>query len=281
MKQPAIQFYTGDWFKDADLSLCGAATRGIWIDLLFRMHDRDRCGQLVGTRKGLAQLGRCTEPELDAALLELSQTKTATVTDRHGEITVTNRRMRRDWEDRQEAAKRAKNYRNRHRTEGDAEESRPEYTERNGENHAEVTLSSSSSSSFSSSEEREKSAREPSGFSPPSRSQEAVALASQARQSTGPTQADYDRARKVAALYPDKASKDNRPIGFSLSAQNLLAVRIAANPHYPWEDHATLCRTIPTPQDGQKWAEDMPNPVALEKLRKATKPAEKKGYYVA
>lgn len=106
-------------------------------------------------------------------------------------------------------------------------------------------------------------------------------MASQARISQGPAQADFDRARKVAAFYPDKASKDNRPIGFSLTAQNLLAVRIAANREYPWEEHAQLCRSIPTPQDGQKWAEDMPNPVALEKLRKANKPAEKKGYFTA
>jgi hypothetical protein len=101
------------------------------------------------------------------------------------------------------------------------------------------------------------------------------------RPSRGLTQADYDRAHKVAALYPDKASKDNRPIVFSLPAQNLLAVRIAANPEYPWEEHAKLCRSIPTPQDGQKWAEDMPNPVALEKLRKAAAPAAKKEYFTA
>ncbi len=94
-------------------------------------------------------------------------------------------------------------------------------------------------------------------------------------------QPDYDRARKVASLYPAKASKDNRPINFPLSAQNLLAARIAANPDYPWEEHAQLAGTSPTPQDGQKWVEDMPNPVALEKLRKAAAPMQRKEYFRA
>jgi hypothetical protein len=85
-------------------------------------------------------------------------------------------------------------------------------------------------------------------------------------------QPDYNRAREVAALYPAKAPKDGRPISFPLTAQNMLAVRIAKAPDYPWEEHARLCGTIPTPQDGLKWVEDMPNPVTLAKLRQAVTP---------
>jgi len=272
-KLPAIQIYPGDWFKDTELSMCCATTRGVWIDFVLRMHERDRCGELVGTRRALCQLGRCTDSELTETLRELDQTKTATVTERHGIITVTNRRMRRDWEERQEAAKRAKTYRNRHRHEGDMEESRDNNAERHGENHEEVTFPSSSSSSISSSEEREKSARAPSGFTLPSRSLEAVALASQARMAPSPTQADCDRAREVARIYPATAPKDKRPIAWTLSAQNLLAARIAQHPTYPWEEHAALVGSNPTPLDGQKWVEDMPNMLALEKLRKASTPS--------
>lgn len=86
---------------------------------------------------------------------------------------------------------------------------------------------------------------------------------------TGTTQADHDRAHRVAALYPAKAPKDGRPIAFPLTAQNMLAVRIAKDREYPWEEHAQLVAHVPTPQDGQKWVEDMPNPLALEKLRQA------------
>jgi hypothetical protein len=83
------------------------------------------------------------------------------------------------------------------------------------------------------------------------------------------TQADHDRALEVARLYPDKAPKDGRPISFTPYTLNLLATRIAKHRAYPWEDHAKLMRMVPTPQDGRNWVEEMPNPIGLEKLRKA------------
>lgn len=103
-KQPAFQFYTGDWLKDPDLGMCTAATRGIWIDMLSLMHERDRCGQLCGTVIQLARICRSTPEEIVAAINELCDTKTADVTktgnfsqDCHGVVTVTNRRMREDY----------------------------------------------------------------------------------------------------------------------------------------------------------------------------------------
>lgn len=86
-------------------------------------------------------------------------------------------------------------------------------------------------------------------------------------------QPDHDRAKAVAALYPAKAPKDGRPISFPLTALNMLAVRIAQHSAYPWEKHASLCGTIPTPQDGLKWVEDMPNPITLAKLEQAAGPS--------
>ncbi len=94
------------------------------------------------------------------------------------------------------------------------------------------------------------------------------------------TQADHDRAAAVAKLYPSVASKDKRAIAFSLEALNLLANRIAKNPEYPWERHAELEAYNPTPLGGQKWVMNMPNPVALERLRKAA-PAPRREYYTA
>lgn len=98
-------------------------------------------------------------------------------------------------------------------------------------------------------------------------------MASQERMQAGATQADRDRALEVARLYPDKAPKDGRPISFNPHALNVLAARIAKDRAYPWEEHAKLMRTVPTPQDGLRWAEEMPNPIGLEKLRKAAEPA--------
>lgn len=99
-KLPAMQFYTGDWKKDPALSLCGPATRGIWVDLLCAMHDDDRCGTVSGTVVQLARIGRCNEAEMAAAIDELAHTKTAHVTFRHDNISICNRRMNAEYRER-------------------------------------------------------------------------------------------------------------------------------------------------------------------------------------
>ena len=78
-KLPAFQLYTGDWLKDPALSMCSAMTRGIWIDMICRMHEFDRCGQLIGTIGELSQLCRCSHDELLAGLVQLARTRTADV----------------------------------------------------------------------------------------------------------------------------------------------------------------------------------------------------------
>lgn len=110
------------------------------------------------------------------------------------------------------------------------------------------------------------------GFQPPVRSEEAFALAAQARaQARGQmTQAVMDRALKVLEAYPSKAQKDGRVVAKTMSDQNALAFRIAENPDHPWEEHARLMQSNRTPPDLAKWVEKMPDLIALETLRKAT-----------
>lgn len=153
-KLPAFQFYTGDWLKDPNLSLCSPATRGIFMDLLSAMHENDRSGRIVGTPHQLSRLARCTVEEMEAALLELHETATAEVSDVtfcNGPVTVTNRRMRREWRERKSNAERVKRHRER---------------DRNGEGDGGVTeksrLPSSSSSSTSVTE-----TTSPARFAPP------------------------------------------------------------------------------------------------------------------
>ncbi|HLP41142.1 MAG TPA: DUF1376 domain-containing protein [Fibrobacteria bacterium] len=98
---------------------------------------------------------------------------------------------------------------------------------------------------------------------------------------SGTPQASLDRAAEVLQLYPAKAPKDGRPIRFTLEAQNLLAARITRHPDYPWEEHARLEAHNPTPPDGLRWVEDMPNPAQLDRLRKATAAAPRKEYFTA
>jgi hypothetical protein len=72
------------------------------------MHLLDRSGQITGTRGQLARLGRCTAVQVESALQDLIRTKAADVTMRvsqnvtpgHKLVTVTNRRMRREWKSR-------------------------------------------------------------------------------------------------------------------------------------------------------------------------------------
>lgn len=100
MKAPAFQFYTGDWLKDPQLSMCSPSTRGVWMDLLCAMHELGRCGQVTGTVEQLCRLCRCTAAEMSAALTELESTKTATTSDRNGTVTVICRRMQREYKER-------------------------------------------------------------------------------------------------------------------------------------------------------------------------------------
>src|SRR5688500_14639992 len=96
MKAPAFQFYPGDWLKDPQLSMCSPASRGVWMDLLCAMHELGRSGQVTGTVDQLCRLCRCTAAEMSAALTELESTKTASVSERNGVVTVICRRMQRE-----------------------------------------------------------------------------------------------------------------------------------------------------------------------------------------
>jgi uncharacterized protein YdaU (DUF1376 family) len=95
-KLPHIPFYTGDYMKDPELSLCTSATRGIWMDLLCAMHESDRSGELRGTSEQLARLARCSTVELDHALADLQTSRAANVEKRSGVWTIANRRMKRE-----------------------------------------------------------------------------------------------------------------------------------------------------------------------------------------
>lgn len=99
-KQPAFQFYPGDWLKDPRLSLCSEATRGIWIDMICAMHEMDRCGKITGTSEQLARVCRSTAVLIATALTELSNSRTADITERDGIYTIINRRMKRAYDER-------------------------------------------------------------------------------------------------------------------------------------------------------------------------------------
>jgi hypothetical protein len=110
-KLPYLPLFTGDWVKDPELTLCTPATRGIWIDLLCAMHERGRCGELLGTVDQLARFARCTAAELALALDDLHTTGAAVVQKRDGSIFVRNRRMYDESQKRKSNAERQKRHR--------------------------------------------------------------------------------------------------------------------------------------------------------------------------
>lgn len=155
-KLPAIQLYTGDWLKDPNLSMCSAATRGIWMDFLCRAHELGRSGQITGTAEQFARLCRCTAADFVAAADELSTTGTATVRKQNDLYTITNRRMRRDYEEREGARERKQNSRKRanvtngHKNVTVGQNTASKADKRSSQNgHKNVTPYSSSSSSTS------------------------------------------------------------------------------------------------------------------------------------
>jgi hypothetical protein len=134
-KLPAFLFYPGDWKKDTQLSKCSLAARGAWIELLCAMHENGRTGIVTGTIEELAQICRCKTEDLKSSLDDLKNSKTAHVMVRNKNVTVVNRRMRREHIAREKNKLRVQ----RHREKDDV---MPEYA------------TSSSSSSSSSSKER-------------------------------------------------------------------------------------------------------------------------------
>lgn len=111
MKFPYIQLFAGDYLSDPKLSLCSAATRGVWMDFLCVMHMNDRCGVITGTREQLARLGRCSVVEVSTAIDELKHTQTADVTERNGIVTIICRRMKRDADARKSGRLRVQKHR--------------------------------------------------------------------------------------------------------------------------------------------------------------------------
>lgn len=118
-KLPAFQLYPGDWLKDPRLSMCTLKTRGVWIDLICAMHELDRSGSITGSLNQLARICRCTSKEVKSAIDELISTKTANVTHNNGVLTVINRRMKREYNER--ISGRERQAKHRKKTEGSHE----------------------------------------------------------------------------------------------------------------------------------------------------------------
>jgi hypothetical protein len=115
-KFPFMQYVPKEWLSDPQVSQCKPGTRGIWWDAISAMHEMDRCGQLSGTLENLARVCRCRVDEMRAAADDLRSTGAADVTECNGIVTLVNRRMFREAEDRKSVKNRVDRYRAKQRT---------------------------------------------------------------------------------------------------------------------------------------------------------------------
>lgn len=111
MKRPAFLFYVGDWMKDPAVRMCSPAARGIWIDAICAMYERDDGGRLSGTYEQLAQVCHATPVQMREAVRELRDTGAATVVISANEITLICRRLARSVSAAEKHVARQKKYR--------------------------------------------------------------------------------------------------------------------------------------------------------------------------
>ena len=122
-KSPAFQFYVKDWLSDPELQKAHPTTRGVWINLLCYMWDAPERGKLETNERDLCQLGSCLPEDVKLFLSDVkrlnfcdfSVTCHKNVTSGHGDVTLKNRRMRRDDKYRIKARKRKEKQREKER----------------------------------------------------------------------------------------------------------------------------------------------------------------------
>jgi hypothetical protein len=140
MKLPAIQFYPGDWLRDS-VAGCSIAAQGLWLRMMFLMHDSERYGYLQQNGKpipsdSIARRCGCTPEEYLSLLSELDD---AGVFSRSSDGIVFSRRMVRDAAERSKNADRQRRFRRNHGPDSndtDRGDGTPDRTPRNGSDNA-------------------------------------------------------------------------------------------------------------------------------------------------
>ena len=110
-KAPAFQFYVKDWLSDPELQCVSASSRGIWIDALCYMWGSPERGKLSGTPEELSKLLRATNGDFIKFMDDVKRHKFADVTNCNNEVTLINRRMFREENERKNTRLRVSRFR--------------------------------------------------------------------------------------------------------------------------------------------------------------------------
>ena len=138
--QPWIKFWVGDWRKDPDVALLSAETKGVWLEMIWAMHEKDTY-KLSGTLRELALMAGCWEDEVKRAIAELKKYNVAKVChNKSVTVTITSRKRHADVIDRDKARLRKQQQRVR-------DSDTIDDTEMSQTSHNNVTLSDSDSDS--------------------------------------------------------------------------------------------------------------------------------------
>ena len=163
MKLPAIQFYPGDWLRD-HVSGCSLAAQGLWLRMMFLMHDSKDYGYLGTECVPLAPefvSRKCGCDSVDQYTTLLAELEAASIPSRNKKNVIHSRRMVRDASARERSssrsssrsAERSRRYRDRLKT----QETPENLSARHALGHAlERVTSAPSSSSASTSTSEEK-----------------------------------------------------------------------------------------------------------------------------
>ena len=105
MKRPYLHFYPNDWRCDSALKLCSIGARGLWVEILFLMHEfgqqeSDRYGylEMKGKRLDDAQLARLTSVDEKVVSSLLKELESFGVFERDESGTIFSRRFIREAE---------------------------------------------------------------------------------------------------------------------------------------------------------------------------------------
>lgn len=112
-KAPADQFYYGDYIRDTrSLSL---DAKGAWMDILCNGFFKNPQGRISQSYDDWARMFGCDVDTAKTVIAAIKKHQVGdVVTERNGDVTVTNRRMYNAWCDRQDVKQRVQRYRDRH-----------------------------------------------------------------------------------------------------------------------------------------------------------------------
>lgn len=96
-EKPWHKWYPQDWLSEPGLSMCDAASRGIWADAVNVML-LEGTYKVSGSEEQLSRLLRCRILQLQAAICDFKQNDLGKVSMQNGCIIIECRRLRKEWD---------------------------------------------------------------------------------------------------------------------------------------------------------------------------------------